>query len=254
MKLNLEMAVPEPVPTEDDPFARGYRLVNGPGELWRRPLTDRDLLFPREGDFIVNNPAHNEDREYLFAVCKAQLASRPELRVFGDNPIDFEADGIPRPMGPDVLMVNGAPTDWEPGRGVFPVKQMGARPLVAVEITSPTTRRNDLVKKRRLYFKAGVPMYVLVDLPYGGGKEPAGIVAFQAGPEEYEVLAPAADGRVWLEVVEIFVGAEHGRLICYTPDGKRICNYQELAQQKQAVEQRLQELEAELRRLRGGNP
>jgi hypothetical protein len=135
---------------------------------------------------------------------------------------------------------------------------MRARPLFVIEITSPTTRKKDLTDKSKLFYTVGVPMYVLVDLDYGGGRNPHGIIAFQAGPTEYEPLPPESNGRVWLEVVDVFLGAEHGRVVCYDREGIRIPDPQELRRQltteKQradAAEQRLAELEAELKRIRG---
>lgn len=271
MKLDLEMAVPPPVPTADDPFALGWRYTTGDNTEWRVPLTEEDLLYPQEADFVVNNEAHVDDLRYLVAVFRERVAGREGLRVLGDHMVDFEVPGL-RILGPDVILFNGEARDWDRTRAVFPVKEMGARPLIAVEITSPTTRRNDLTAKPELFYRAGVPLFVLVDLPYGGGKRPSGITAFQAGPTEYEALPPEADGRVWLEVVEVFLKAENNRVVCYTPDGQRIEDDAELrkslAAEKARAEQekaradaekaradeaarKLADLEAELKRLRG---
>ena len=285
MKLDLEMAIPQPVPTADDPFALGWRYPKD-GDADMIPLTEDDLVYPEEGDFVVNNLAHNNNREYLMAVFKARVAGRPGLRVLGDHLIDFQVPAIKKNLGPDVILLNGEAKEWNPGKGVFPVKRMKARPLIAIEITSPTTRRKDLTVKPGLYFKAGVPLFVLIDLEYGGGKNPSGITAFQAGPTDYEALPPDEDGRVWLEVVEVFLAVENGGVVCYDQSGKRLEDYTGLMKQnakaeaeattekkkarraekradaataardaeqiaRLAAEEKLKELEAELRRLRG---
>jgi Uma2 family endonuclease len=221
MKLDLEMAVPPPVPTADDPFALGWRYTTDDNPEWRVPLTEEDLLYPQEADFVVNNQALNDDLWYLVAAFRERVAGREGLRVLGDHMVDFEVPGL-RILGPDVTVLNGEARAWDRGRAVFPVKEMGARPLIAVEITSPTTRRNDLTAKPKLFYRAGVPLYVLIDLPYGGGKRPSGITVFQAGPTEYEPLPPEPDGRVWLEVVELFLKVENNRVVCDTPEGQRI--------------------------------
>lgn len=259
MTPDLTMAIPEPVPTAADPFARGWRYTRGRAKDWRVPLTEDDLVYPEAGDFVVNNQAHNDDREYLVAVFRERTAGRPGLRVLGDHLINFEHPAVRKKLGPDVIVFNGEPLPWNPHRGVFPVKRMKARPLVVVEITSPTTRRKDLTTKPGLYFSVGVPLFVLVDLGYGGGQTPGGIVAYQAGPTEYEPLPPDDRGRVWIEVVEVFLAAENDRVVCYDPDGRRIGDYAEVARQAatekaraDAAEQRMKDLEAELARLRGG--
>lgn len=260
MKLDLAMAIPQPKPSKKDPFALGWRYIKGE----QVPLTEEDLVYPMEGDFVVNNHAHHLDREYLRAVFQARIADRPGLRVLGDHLINFENPALRKNLGPDIIVLNGEPLPWNPKRGVFPVKRMKARPLFVVEITSPTTRRKDITIKPGLYYKVGVPMFVLIDLEYGGGKHPSGITAFQAGPEEYEPL-PLENGRVWLEVVEVYLAAENDRVVCFDPSGKRLEDYtgvtREAAEatekakreQKRAddAERKIREMEAELRRLRG---
>ena len=39
----------------------------------------------------------------------------------------------------------------------------GGRPVLVIEIVSPSTRQHDLGAKRRLYYRLGVQKYVLVD-------------------------------------------------------------------------------------------
>lgn len=276
MKPDLRMAIPQPKPTKSNPFALGWRYRNGE----EVPLTEEDLVYPKEGDFVVNNLARIQDLDYLMDVFTTRVANRPELRVLADHLINFETKAVRGNLGPDIILFNGEPLEWDPGRAVFPVKQMKARPLIVMELTSPTTRRKDLSVKPDLYYKVGVPLFVLIDLAYGGGKHPTGIVAYQAGPTEYEEL-PSEDGRVWLEVVEVYLAAENNRVVCYDPAGKRTENYMGLTKvaseakkvasdaKKQAkrqkeradlekrradeAESKLKELEAELRRLRGEN-
>lgn len=282
MKLDLEMAEPAPVPTADDPFARGWRHTDRRDGQWRVPLAEDDLLYPQEGDFVVNNAAHNDDREHLVAVFRERTVGKDGIRVFGDHLIDFGVEGMPN-LGPDVIVLNGEPRPWNRNVAVFPVKAMGARPLIVVELTSPTTRKKDLAEKPGLFYRAGVPIYVLIDLFYGGGKNPGGIVAYQAGPTGYEDLPPEPNGWVWLEVVEVFLAAEDDRIVCYDRDRQRIGNYTELCLQRRAAlsvastarteaetardaekvradaerqradaaERKTLELEAELKRLRG---
>ncbi|MBA4064565.1 MAG: hypothetical protein C0501_12805 [Isosphaera sp.] len=271
MTPDLEMAVPEPVPTPDDPFALGWRHTPDGSADWRVPLTEDDLLYPQEGDFVVNNAAHDDDRRYLVTVFRERVAGREGLRVFGDHLIDFGVPGLPN-LGPDVILLNSEPREWDRHRAVFPVTDMAARPLVVVELTSPTTRKKDLTEKPGLFYRAGVPLLVLIDLRYGGGKRPGGIAAFQAGPSGYEVLPTEPDGRVWVEVVDVFLAAENDQVVCYDPDGNRIENYHGLRAQRDeerrraeaekaradAEKQRADEtarkiadLEAELKRLRG---
>lgn len=251
MTPDLEMAIPPPVPTAENPFALGWRYTGlTGGDDWRRPLTEYDLVFPEEGDFVVNNLAHEDNRQYLAAVLRQRIAGRPGLRVFSDHLIDFQHPAVPKALGPDVILLNGEEREWDPNVGVFPVVDMGARPLITFEITSPSTRRVDVIEKMEKFHLVGVPVYVLIDLSAGGARRPLGIVAYQAGPTEYEALPPEPDGRVWLEVVEVFLAEENNRVVCYDLDGVRIPDYSALVAERDAAEARAAAAAAEAQRLR----
>jgi Uma2 family endonuclease len=245
MNLDLEMAVPEPVPTAENPYALGWRYTRDPdAEDWRVPLTEDDLVFPQEDDFVVNNQAHDDDRFYLTAVFRRRIEGRPELRLLSDHLIDFQHPSLSKYLGPDLILFNGEARPWDKGEAVFPVEDMKARPLFVVEITSPSTRRMDLTRKMHLFYLVGVPLYVLIDLPTGGGRNPVGIVAFQAGPAAYERLPSEPDGRVWLEVVEVFLAVEDDHVVCYDRVGTRIPNYAELTRDRDDAHRRAAEAEA----------
>ena len=74
-----------------------------------------------------------------------QLVTAPQDVAFGD-----------RILQPDVFWVPG-----EIPRDAHPIR---ARPDLVIEVSSPSTRRHDLVRKRRVYEQAGVPEYWFADL------------------------------------------------------------------------------------------
>lgn len=218
-EADLEMAVPVPEPTEANPFALGWRWRDG--GLTALPLTQADLLWQEEGDQIVTNDYHRQDMDYLYGVLSWRVMGQGGVRVLSDHCIDFQVEGLGI-LGPDVVLFNGKERTWDGGRGTFPVKDMEARPLYCFEISSPGTRPRDLRERLDQFFRAHVPVYILIDAPYGGGRRPQGIVAFQAGPDGYERLPPEPDGRVWIEVAEVWISLDGGRLACHTPEGWRI--------------------------------
>ncbi len=215
----LEMALPVPTPTDDDPTALGWRYLDGGQRVV--PLRQEDLLYQAEDDFLVTNYCHVEDTGYLKEVLRLRTASKPGIRVFSDHCIDFQVEGMGI-LGPDVILLNGEDRPWDINRGTFPVKDMGARPLYAFEITSPSTRVRDFRERLDQYYRVGVPVSVVIDASYGGGRKPQGVVAFQAGPERYERLPTRSDGRVWIEVADIWVSVEHDRLCCRDENGSVI--------------------------------
>ena len=108
-----------------------------------------------------------------------------------------------RPVG---LMVLYAPLDValeelsvvEPDLVVFEESQLGERglhsaPLLVVEILSPSTRSRDLVRKKRLYERAGVASYWVVD-PDG---DEVAITAWELRDGRYQVVAAIAGDEEW---------------------------------------------------------
>ena len=216
---DLEMAETDLDLPGEEPGVVGWRYRNGGTTVI--PLRAEDLLNQEEGDKIVTNTAHIEDMQYLFEALTRRTRGKPGIRVFSDHCINFQVRGLGI-LGPDVILFNGEDRPWDKGRGTFPVKAMKARPLYAFEVTSPSTRPRDLRARLSQFFRAGVPVYVVIDAPYGGGRHPLGVVAFQAGPDGYEQLPAADDGRVWVEVAEVYLGLEDGRLMIRAADGKKV--------------------------------
>jgi hypothetical protein len=266
---------------EEPPFI-GYRYLkrigpDGEERYEEVPLRTEDLLYPQEGDWVATNEAHVADMIYLREVFKARTADRPSIRVLSDHRIDFQVEGV-QPLGPDVTVLNGEALPWDPARATFPIVDMKARILYAIEIISSSTRPTDLDLKGDVYYRGGVPVYIIIYAPYGGGRTPQGILVYQAGPDGYELM-PLAEGRYWMEVVNVWLTLEDGRVACYDENGRRIGGYGEVDRERQAqtaradaeqaradvaeqaraaqaaradeMARRIQELEAEMRRLRG---
>lgn len=106
-----------------------------------------------DGALIVT-PAPMPTHQFIvFAVARGLHEACPEgLRVV-PGPLDLALDDR-TVIQPDVLV---AP------RSDFLVNGLETPPLVAVEVLSPSTRRNDLVAKRERLQRAGCPHYWLVD-------------------------------------------------------------------------------------------
>ena len=188
------------------------------------PLTEEDLLYPQEGDQIVQNDFHASDFLYLMEVFRDKAKNKPGIRILGDHRIDFQVPGL-QPLGPDITVLDGEPREWDREKGTFPVIDMKSRPLFVMELTSPTTRSKDVKEKVGLYYRAGVPLFILVDAPYGGGKKPRGIVPYQAGPGKYELLPLDANNRFTLGIFDLSLGIEDGHVVCFDIQGAPIGDY-----------------------------
>ncbi len=102
---------PRRTPDDADPFRLGWRFVKvrrpDGTEVWEQvPLTEEDVLFPEEGDFIAQTEYHHIDMNYLWALFRARLAADPTALVLGDCRVDWNIPGV-RPLGPDVAVFFG---------------------------------------------------------------------------------------------------------------------------------------------------
>src|SRR5262249_58397884 len=115
--------------------------------------TEEDLLFPEEGDFHVNPPAHLVDLEYCHISLTSLYAGDQSVVVLGDCRVDYGVEGV-RPLGPDILVIFDV-REWL-RRGTFRFAEEGGRPILVIEICSPGSRNNDLEAKVALYYRVGV--------------------------------------------------------------------------------------------------
>jgi colicin import membrane protein len=272
---------PEPTPQED-PWFYGWRYLeqtdkDGRVKLIQVPLTEEDVLHPQEDDFIVQNDDHTNDCHYLKTILDAHLADRSDIHVFHDHRMDWGVEGI-EPHGPDFAVVEGFPEDWDGQRGTFLLTEFGARTLLVIEVTSPTTRRGDLNAKVTEYYEAGIPYYAIVDRQFQGGEQPR-MFAYRAGEQGYVLVEPDEEGWLALEPIGLWLRFEEGRLACRDAECRRLLDSREVLQEAQraearadaaararqeaqaradaeraraeAAEERIRQLEAELNRLRG---
>lgn len=80
---------------------------------------------------------------------------------------------------------------WSPGIAISPKEICRARPLLAVEIFSPTSRLRDASLKKAFYARLGVRSYWLVD-PI----KPA-LTAFELRGADFAEIKYVAGAQVW---------------------------------------------------------
>lgn len=273
---------PRPKPPEEDPFHLGWRYVtrtlpDGRMEVDQVPLTPEDVLHPQEDDFIVNDSFHNDTRDYLKQVFLFQVRHLPHAIVTCDLRMAWDVPGV-RPLGPDLtilLKVLGGRRIWR----TFDVGIEGVRPILVVEITSDSTRENDIGIKVEYYHRVGIPYYVVVDTLAANPEGITTLTGYRHTRKRYVPMPLDERGWLWLEPVAMWLGIRDDQVVCFDKDGQEIKNYVEVAQARVAAEKqarkegkaraaaenqarkeakaraaaeaKLKELEAELRRLRG---
>ena len=246
-------------PATPDPFRFGWRDVqqigpNGSKQWVQVPLTLDDVLHPQEGDHIPDNSQQCIDGNYLYNVLKLRLANNPHAVVFEDVLIDWGVPGL-RDHSPDISVFEGVD---DPARnwGKFHVTAEGARPVLAIEIVSPDAhdrqaRDNDVVTKVREYYRAGVPLYVIVDQERVDG--PRRLIGYRRGARKYMQMRPNRQGRLRLEPVRLWLGLRNERAVFWDADNgnEMLLGLTTTDQALHEAQMRIRELEAQLRRNAG---
>lgn len=249
-----------------DDFRYGWRYVDrvGPdGKVVNEavPLTLEDVLHPQEGDTIPENTQQNRERDYLRNVLHRRRSGLRRARVFSDCIINWGVSGM-RNHSPDISVFENV-ADLERDWGVFPVRQQGANPRLALELVSPSTRDNDVVIKFAHYHRIQVPVYVIVDQEEEDG--PRTLVGYRWTRRRYVPMRPDRRGRLLLRDFGIRIGLVDNSVVCYDAETDEVIgDYEQLADAReaaeaarqaeaaarQAAEDRVRELEEQLRQLR----
>jgi colicin import membrane protein len=235
-------------PPADEPFFYGYRYVfsqdDGEEDVEQVPLTLEDVLHPQIEDHVSQNDTHTLFCYYLYIVLRAHLRHDPSIVVLNDVPLKW---GIAK-MGnhsPDVSVLQGVHTRYP--YGVFNVKESGGKPLLLIEVTSPSTRETDVDSKKRQenkyrhYAHIGVPWYIIVDtVEWKNTDLPPPVSLFQLNPKRkrYKRVKPDSRGWLWVEPVGLYLApcAESRlRLAWYDKEGQVIQDYEGLEEQRDAA-------------------
>jgi putative restriction endonuclease len=219
------------------------------------PLTAEDVLHPLEGDQVTHSDLHQRICIYLYNVFRGLLATMPSAVVLHDVRVAWDMPDL-KPHGPDLAVIFGVrqSKNWS----TFDVAQEGVRPALIIEVTSPETRSIDLTTKLEEYDLAGVPLYIIIDLVQRQGQIVPRLLGYRQTPLVYAVVAPDERDWLWLESLKVWLGIHEQTIVCYDAAGAPIGDYPDLktaltmeAEARATAEQRVKELEAEVRRLRG---
>ncbi len=254
-QYSAERKTREPAPPRKvNPFRYGWRYVQRVGsdgqiELVQVPLRLRDVLHPREGDVISEAMRHEQERGYLPAVFRSRLSRLRNGLVTSDCIIDWGVAGVGN-HSPDVAAFDRVRRPPPPETGTFRIVEYGARCLLAVELVSPETRVNDVRHKLAHYHRVGVRLYVIVDQRRDEASRE--LLAYRWTRQHYTPMRPDAQGRIPLKLFGISLGLVDNRVWAFDLEtGERIPDAAEMAKRLADSEQRVRQLEAELRRLRG---
>jgi Uma2 family endonuclease len=155
--------------------------------------------------------------------------------------------GDPRSVvAPDVFLVRGIPKGE---RKSFKLWEEGRVPSLVIEVTSESTRKEDLDKKKTCYERLGVEEYVLHD-PEGDYLSPR-LQGYRLAGDRYQPMPARFDGSLDSRTTGLTLRVEGNNLrLIDAATGERLLWVDELADRVREQDDRIQALEAELARLR----
>lgn len=248
----------EPEVLDDDDVILLQRWIERPDgslELLERPLTSEDFLNPQLEDKMTQGRAHSETTGYLFDIVKEHFLSQPDVAVSTDLKHIF-GPGLYAPS-PDVSVVRGV-ADPDLMEESYDFRVIGVLPCLLIEVISPKDRRIrrvDEEDKLRFYQKVGIEEYFLV-LPPRRKKlgQRFGLWGYRLGPNgRYRPIEPDENRRL--------LSSTTGLQFAVSPEGDRIDvfnaatgeRYQTLTEERiarEAAEEELERLRAEIQRLK----
>jgi Uma2 family endonuclease len=221
------------------------------------PFVAQEIDYPcSDGKPMGETPFHIRNLSNLFLTLDFWFANEEFVYVAG-NMFVYYVCGDPRKhLSPDVFVVLGIPKKTTPERRCYKVWEESRGPDVAIELTSSSTRDEDLDEKFRIYRDIlKVREYFLFD-PEEEYLEPS-LQGYRLVEGEYIRIEPV-DRRLPSEVLGLHLERDGWQLRLYNPATRKwlptVWETQEISQKAEAERQRAeaerQRAEAENSRLR----
>ncbi len=207
------------------------------------PLRQRDPIdYPEsDGKPMAETHIHLKEMVYLIEAFEEHFQSSTDVYV-GGNLLFYYVEGDPRSCtSPDCFVVRGTDKTlrrtwrlWEEGRG----------PCFVAEVTSRSTRGEDLKHKKELYERLGVEEYVLYD-PLAEYLSPP-LQGFQLAGGRYQPLPLAPDGSL-ASRTGVTLRIENGRIrLRNSATGEPLLRVEEKNEARRTLEEEIARLRREL--------
>ncbi len=213
-----------------------------------------------DGKPMAETDTHIDLLIYLREALSDYFRDDPDVYIAGNLFVYYEAGDPTQVVAPDVFVVRGVPKH---DRRVYKVWEEGEAPDVVFELTSQSTRKEDLGPKKGIYEMLGVGEYFIFD-PFADYLEPR-LIGFRLAEWGYRRIEDEAPLTSQVSGLELHVEGETLRLVDPTTGEKLLTplEAQEALRQMQAAyhqaeearrkaEQEIEQLRAELERLRKG--
>jgi len=204
---------------------------------------DDPIIYPTsDGRPLGETYTHRNQIIGLIHGLEMYYLDSPDVYVSG-NLLMFYEEGKPlRHLSPDVLVVFGVAKH---DRDCYKIWEEGKAPDFIIEVTSKSTRMEDLGTKKGLYALAGVREYFIFD-PLREYLTPR-LRGYRLEGEDY---VPMVGESMRSEVLGLELRIVDDRLRLIDPEGRSLPTGQEAEAARRAAEEALSAAEDENRRLR----
>ena len=125
------------------------------------PTTVAEVFYPEsDGQPMAESDVHRDLMIDLIAMLREYFHDDPQVYISGNLFLYYQEGNPRRVVAPDVFVVKGVPGGR---RRIYKLWEEGHPPDVVFEVTSPSTRGEDLRTKHALYARLGVTEYFLFD-------------------------------------------------------------------------------------------
>ncbi|MFQ5631298.1 MAG: Uma2 family endonuclease, partial [bacterium] len=182
---------------------------------------------------------HRDQMIDLIDALKEYFRDDPKVYVTGNIFVYFrDESGEIQPVSPDVFVVRGIE---KKDRRIYHLEKEGRAPDMVIEVTSKSTKMENLGNKRFIYAYLGVKEYFLFD-PLSETLRPA-LRGYRLKNGDY---APMMGTPLKSEVLELELRVENGKLRLHDPKtGERLLTHAEAQAARRAATAKAMSLEAE---------
>ncbi len=194
-----------------------------------------EVFYPEsDGQPVAETDVHRTLMFELIGMLQAFFRADPHVYISGNLFVYYQEGNPRRVVAPDVFVVQGVPNRL---RRIYKLWEEGVVPAVVFELTSRSTRGEDLHTKYDLYARLGVTEYFLFD-PLGEYLRPP-LRGYRLQQGRYRPLAPAEDGSLWSAALGLALHVRGTQLRLYDPEHQRwLPTPQEETAARRAAEER----------------
>jgi Uma2 family endonuclease len=164
-------------------------------------------------------PRHVQNLSYLVFMLDTHFANDPQVFVASNMFVYYARGNRLKQLSPDVFVVRGIPRQGTPERRRYLAWEEGKSPDVVIELTSASTREEDIDDKMAIYRDTlRVPEYFLFD-PWDEYLDPP-LQGHRLVDGKYERIEPV-DGRLPSTILGLHLEANGPQLRLYDPSTKQ---------------------------------